>query len=345
MPTSFKLERLAIHYVDRKIDQLRFADGEQDLSALDVTITSFFIELLAKVWNALEQGSTSSARFANQSVTQQQVTNVLAGKTDFFEASKELAKHLYHKTPKTASPGLLATIRFTNQSGCSYIGLLKIRYKDESFVRALGSALTQLRVEHVQNMLFKEIQKGAISPHPSKRGYDMKIIDEQIDEAPKYFKEFLGCKAKPSDAHQTKKLLPCIVQYGEKRELHTKRQKFSHLITSLLEKDVDINSENLTEAIQQQNIFGTKFDPDDFKRFIQQESDIGEIDIPIDEFRYRGTTDRSIRKIKATFTDPTLAGLTISGSSEVFGRIMKADGDKYIFHIETTKEGYKEEYD
>jgi nucleoid-associated protein YejK len=340
MGLNFELERLAIHYVDIKSKQIRYATGEQDVEALDSAITSFFSELLAEVWNAPDTGAIESARFMGQSVTQQCVIDILAGKNDFFETSKTLAHQLYQKTHTNASPGLLAVVRFVNH-GTTYVALLKIRYKDESFVRALGAALTQLQVEHVQNMLLKEIQKGAISPHPTKDDYDLKIVDKVAREEPaKYFRDFLGCKSKQSDTHQTKKLLHVIEKYGETKELPTKRERLPRIVKTLVEKGVDITTDGVIEAVLEHRVFGSSFDADDFRKHV--EADLGPIDIPIGVFTDRSKTTK--RKYSVTFSDPRYVGLTISGPHEIVEKIISIEGERVIFRIQTTKEGYKAEY-
>lgn len=353
MTLDFKLDRLAIHYVDKKSERMLYAPGEQDVGALDPAISKFLLKLVFEVLDAPETGATRSGRYipksdkqASAPVAEESLTKILNGKDGFFDSSKRLALHLYDSTPPNASPGVLAVVRLVQpDKNKVYVAILKIRHKDESFVKLLGEALTHLEVEHVQNMLLQDIQKGAIIPHPEREDYDLKVIDQQATDDPAiYFAEnFLGCWTKKSDEHQVKRLLTELQQYGQDRGLPIRTDKLIGVVTALQNMGTDITANRLAKAVQEQRIYGPKFQPDDFKRHIEQ-SDLGKLDIPGQRFRSRGK-GAVPRECIYVFTDPQFKGLTISGPPETLEKILRVDGDTATFSIQTTRNGFNVKYE
>jgi 37-kD nucleoid-associated bacterial protein len=352
MTMDLKLDRLAIHYVDKKSDRLDYAPGEQDVDALDPTISAFLLKLVNVVLDAPETGATRSGRFTPKDtkqtgvpIAQEAVDRILKGKDGFFDTSKRLARHLFDSTPQNASPGILAVVRLIQPNKKVHAAILKIRYKDESFVKVLGEALTHLEVEHVQNMLLQNIQKGAISPHPERDDYDLKVIDQQATDDPAiYFAEsFLGCWTKKSDEHQVKKLLAELQQYGQDKGLAVRTDKLLGVVAELQKADADVTTNRLAKVVQDQRLYGPNFQPDDFKRHIDQ-SDLGAVDIPAQRFRSRGKSAVP-REYIYVFTDPKLKGLTISGPPETLEKILTISGDTATFSIQTTKNGFNVKYE
>lgn len=352
MSLDLKLDRLAIHYVDKKTGRLEYAPVEQDVEKLHPTISDFLLKLVYEVLDAPETGATRSGRFASKiskqssvPVAEESITKMLKGKDGFFGTSKRLALHLFDSTPQNASPGVLAVVRLVQPNKSQvYVAILKIRHKDESFVKVLGEALTRLEVEHVQNMLLQNIQKGAISPHPERDDYDLKVIDQQATDDPAiYFADsFLGCWTKKSDEHQVKKLLAELQQYGQDRGLPIRPDKLVGVITELQKTDTGITTNRLAEVVQEQRIFGSKFQPDDFKKHIDQ-SDLGALDIPGQRFRSRGK-GAVPRECIYVFTDPRFKGLTVSGPPETLEKILTINGDTATFSIQTTRNGFNVKY-
>ncbi len=348
MKYLFKIDRVAIHYVDAKNDRLAFAPQEVDVAKLDPRIGDFFLELVTEVWEEKDAGNVGSARFVLEdnedsegTVVKNCVDQILKSRSDFFSASKKLAKHLYKITPNNAPAGLLAVIRVTHLADqSSYVALMKIRHKDEDIIKASGRELTQLDVEDIQNRLVKEIQKAAISPHPSKKEYDLKLVDKQVGEQTKYFPKFLGCQSKQSDEHQVKRLLPTMETYAENRKIPIKKERLHRVVVTLLSKGDSITTSSITEAVGEIRVFGDNFDQKDFEKYLQQESDIGPVDIPFESFAHSGKTAKAKRNITYRFKGEDYGGLTIKGRPEVFDRIISTERDKVIFRVETTKEGF-----
>ena len=354
MCRNLELNRLAIHYVDRNSGSLECAPGEQDVEALDSTITDFLLALVSEVWNAREAGSTRSGHFVpdddeglGTSVAKQCVATIIHEEDGFFDASIDLAQHLYQQSPGTASPGLLAVMRLVQSAdGAIIVALLKIRHKDESFVKVLEQALTQLEVEQVENMLLPDIQKGAIIPHPHRGDYDLKVVDKQATDDPaRYFTEdFLGCLTKKSDEHQVKELLPELRRYGWERDLPMLSERLPRIVAALQERETNVTTETITEVVQENEVFGPDFQPDDLETYINQESDLGPVDIPLERFVGRGKTGRIRRQITYAFRDPQFRGVSISGSPEILENILSVEGDTVTFFLQTTKDGFDVRY-
>jgi hypothetical protein len=355
MSLNLELSQLAVHYVDRSSPGPVYAPSEQDVEALHPTIVEFLLELVSKVWNAEDRGSTRSAHFETDdhegvgpSLAKQYVDTIIQAEDGFFSISKDLAQHLYEQSPGTASPGLLAVVRLVKpDDGAILVALLKIRHKDESFVRVLGEALTQLKVEQVNNMLLQDIQKGAIIPHPHRDDYDLKLIDKVADNEPaKYFAEgFLGCRTKKSDEHQVKKLLPELRRYAREKDLPVMSERLPRVIADLQARETNVTTRVITEVVQENEVFGPDFQPDDLETYINQESDLGPVDIPPGRFVGRGKTGRTRRKITYTFRDPRFRGMTIGGPPEVLENVLSIEGDTVTFFLQTTRDGFDVRYE
>ncbi len=355
MSLDLDLKRLAIHYVDKKTNRLEHASQEQNVEVLSTTIIKFFLDLVSEVWTKEDKGPNRSAGFVpdddakrGPSVVKQNFEDLCRqGGEHFFRASKALATHLYQQTPGTASPGILAIMQLKRHSDReTFIAILKIRHKDERFVRVLSQALTQLDVEQVNNMLLSDIQKGAIIPHPHKDNYDLKLIDKNVaDDPAQYFAEgFLGCLSKKSDEHQVKKLLPELSQFAQKRGLPLMKEKIPDIVNALQEQGTNITTSVIAEIVHNRGIFGPDLQLDDFKTYLNEESTLGPIDIPPDRFNGRGKTFIP-RKITIKFRDRNLRGVTISGPAETLTDILSIEGDMAIFHIETTRNNYDINYE
>ena len=357
MSEGLRFDRLAVHYVDKRSRQLEFAPREQDVTALDMTVVTFILDLVSDVWQAEDSGNSRSGRFFGESNAQQQndglamseyIGRIIQGDAQFFDVSKELAQRLYEKAPSNSSPGLMAVLRLIRSNDAKpFVAILKIRYKDESLVKVLGEALTQFEVEIVEKMLLDEIQKGAISPHPYRSEYDVKVIDRQVaDDPARYFVEaFLGCSTKKSDEHQIKKLLPELKRYATNRDLPISIDRMPNVVAALQAKDVDIATSTIVEAVSEEGLFGPDFQGEDFVTYIEHESQLGPVDIPKERFSQRGKKRKKSRLVTYIFSDPALQGVAISGPASILSSILHIQGDTARFLIETTKDGYDVKYD
>jgi hypothetical protein len=352
---DLQLLRLAVHYVDRKANKFLLAPSEQDVNSLDNTILDFFVKLIKNVADEEDTGPHRSASFmpdndtlADPVTIRHQIESILENEKTFFDVSKNLANRLYQRTPGTASSGLLATIKYRRLvDGRNFVSIPKIRHKDQQFVRLLETALTQLEVEQVQNMLLDSIQKGAVIPHPYRDDYDIKVVDKQAPDDPaQYFTtNFIGCKAKRSDEHQIKELIPELFRYSRKKNAVLNIERIPYVIKALQNEKDNIDTETLAKIVDKQKLFDDKFRRNEFVTFINTQSTLGLIDIPVSRFIGKGKTGDKARNLVYKFEGPRYGGLTITGSSEMFETIVETKGDKVIIHLETTKDGIDIKYE
>lgn len=350
MDPEIQLDRIAYHYVDPQAAEPVFATQEQAVASLPEAIRAFLLSIAAEVWDARDAGSTRSARFkaSDQEEAEGQevhrlIEAALEGGKDFLDVTCQLAESLHRQSPQTASAGLLGVIRLLNtNSRLAYLALVKIRYRDEGFIRLTGEGLPELAVEQVERILLKDVQKGALYPHPDKPGYDVKIIDSQArDDPAAYFTEkFLGCDSKKSDDLQIKKLAPTLERYAQERELPIAMEKVSHVIADLRQKDENISAGVLADVVEDKQLFGPEFESEDFQEFLEQ-SDLGKLDIPADEFQHKR---RSTRRLVYRFLDPEYEGLEISGPPEAFRQVLSSANGEVVFEVRVTADGFEFSY-
>lgn len=353
MAEHLQLIQVAVHYIDKTSGKLELAPAAINVAALSPEIVKFFTDLAADVWDSEDTGSNRSAHFhaddhPTPSLVKQHFHDLNGPGNAFFDTTKILASSLFEKSPGSASPGLLAVLQFQHISDAKvFIALLKIRHKDESFIRLASKMLTQLDVETVEYMLLSNLQKGAIIPHPTRDDYDLKIVDKVVSgqEPAQYFSEaFLGCIAKRSDEHQIKKLLPEIQRFARAKNLELRPKKLPVVVAKLQQRDQDVTTPLLAEVVEEEQLFGTDFVKRDFETYINQESDLGQVNIPKEQFRTRGKRKRQ-RRITYKFTGRDLRGVTITGPAELLQDIVTFEGDNAVFRITTTPDAYDVTYE
>lgn len=356
MSFDLKLDRLAIHYVDRKSAKPGFARTEKDIGKFHPAIDQFFLNIAKEIWDAPNQGSTRSAKFVEEghprlkpSVAREAIEQIIASTEDFFAISKSLAQHLHDNTPpQVTRASLLAIMRLTHlKENNAFVSIVKIRHDDKDFVRLLADDLTELDVETVENMLLQEIQKGACIPHPHRSDYHLKVIDKQAPTDPaRYFTEnFLGCLTKMSDQYQTTHLLSELERFARKEDLPLASEKLPGVIKLLQEQDNIVTTETVIDTVEQQQVFGDGFQRTALKTYVEQDSRLGPLDIPPQAFGRRGKAAKILRRLTYHFRDPELRGVTLSGPPGALERIASVDGDVITFHIETDKNGYRIRYE
>jgi len=353
MSPDLTILQLAIHYIDKHAENIRYATDAQHGGQLHPTIADFLLALVGKVWFAPDTGSTRSGHFKAEdgphpSLAKPHIAQILHGNDCFFNSSQKLAEHLYQQTPATASPGLLAVLQLGQpDNGQKFVSILKIRHKDENFVKILDDALTQLKVEHINNLLLEDIQKGAVIPHPQRGDYDLKVVDKQAANDPAiYFTDsFLGCIAKKSDEHQIKRLLPELREYAEERGLPFVLEKLPQVVTLLQQCETNITTAILANTVKEQKLYGPDFKLKDFEHYINYKSSLGAVDIPRRHFIKRGKIGKTARNLTYYFHDPEFRGVTISGPPQVLANIFSVSGDTVTFRLNTTRDGYDVRYE
>lgn len=347
------LDRLAIHYVNKKTNAFLPADAEFDLAQTNPRIIDFFADLAREIWEEEDSGSTRSGNFSTAmgftapGLIATCVEVILLNDNRFFATSRQIGEHLFQVTPPSASPGLLAVMRVRHAaSGNPHVALIKVRHKNDKIVKSEHAILTRLEVQDIENLLISEIQKGALLPHPEKTEYHLKIVDKQATDDPaRYFSEgFLGSQSKPSDEAQVKGLMQTLTKYGQVRGLPVRPEKRPRLVRALQERQVNVTIPAITEIVQAQGFFGDQFDADDFEKFIEG-SELGRVDIPASRFSYRGKEAKKARNFSFRFRDPKYRGLQISGPTEVMDQIISVQGEQVTFQITTTSDGYYDTYE
>ena len=352
MDINLRIDRIAVHFVAKRENKIEIGKSEQNVRELNPVVIEFLLKLVQDIWKAGDRGNINSAKFSinGSKVAADNIKKIKIDGNNLYESSVQLARHLYEQTPGNASTGLLGVLRFVQISdGSVYVALLKIQVKNEKFVKLPKATLTQITVEDVENLLLEKIQKGAIYPHPLKRNFDLKVVDLQSKEDPAiYFSEkFLGCKPKKSDEHQVIKLVPELQRFAIKSGLPFAVEKVPKLLISLKDQNRDITTPLLTRIVKENEIYGSEFDSEKFENYIIEKSDLGEVDIPREQFALRGVGRKIIsRKLTYSFeSDPKLKGLELTSPMEIIDKIMTIEDDTVTFNIKTTKNGFKSSYE
>jgi len=136
----------------------------------------------------------------------------------FDEASRNAILELARQAPGNAQPGLVVFLRVAGQSQgpsllCLKMGLVQLSLTRFQEMVDVAQAIT---VEELRNVLPKpkELKKGALIPHPE-RAADLRVVDEQMDDAADYWLRFLGARTGPKEpelANLTVSLLADAVQ-------------------------------------------------------------------------------------------------------------------------------------
>ena len=349
--SKIDLLRCAYHFVDKRSGVLRCSTAELDLRAANPAICQFFEEMTANFWNAEDSGITVSGVFASAdspsgpSQVQPRIAAVLADPANFFDQSVALAAGLYDCSPTNASPGVLVALLCRHaENDQRFLALYKLRYRDETIVRLLdGGQVPQLEAEQIRNILLKELQKGALIPHPSRREFDLKVTDRQGDEPAAYFKEkFLGCLTKKSDEHQVRRLLPELERFAHQAGLDLAPERLAGVIADLRAATDSITAEALADVVEHRELFGRGFSRANFLTFLQGSDNLAGLDIPPTTFQRAGNAER---KIIFEFAHGVLEDVILSATPEALVEILSVDGDTVTFTIRTTSGGYQIRYE
>lgn len=120
---------------------------------------------------------------------------------DFDARSRDAMARLLTSTPGSAAGGLVVFVREPedeqNQLLC-----LKLALSDVSLERFTGalSPASAITVEDIRGVLpkAKDLRKAALLPHPT-GGADLKVVDEQVQDAADYWLRFLGARVGVKD--------------------------------------------------------------------------------------------------------------------------------------------------
>jgi len=348
-PMSIQLLRFAYHFVDKASNYIGYSENEQDINTLNITIIDFLETLTNKLWDAEDSGNTVSGQFnhgVSPSLARPLIHAILENPDTILENSKKLADLLYQVSPASASRGILAIIycRDTN-TDLKYVAIYKIKCEDEQVIKILaGDNLPELSVEEVSNILFKELQKGALIPHPDKQQYDLKVTDLQSAERRKYFgSTFLGCTTKKSDELQVKKLVPELIKFAVENEAQVHTERIPAVLAALGKEEGNITIPVIEKVLEAEKLYDDNYSREAFTNYAEQSSHLKNFDVEANKLASRKNGDP--RRMKYTLQDPELNGIVISGPIEKMQKISTKDGHLIVIQIEVAESDVKIKYE
>ena len=346
---GIQLLRFAYHFVDKASDYFSYSEAETDISTLNVTIIDFLEMLTNKLWDAEDSGNTVSGLFNNGvpgSRARPLIHGILENPDTLLENSKKLADLLYQVSPANASRGILVVIfcRDTT-SDLKYVAIYKIKCEDEQVIKILsGDNLPEITVEEVNNILFKELQKGALIPHPDKHQYDLKVTDLQSAEPRKYFgSTFLGCTTKKSDELQVKKLVPELVKFASENEIQVQTEKIPGFLAALGRIEGNVTIPEIEKTIEREKLYDDNYSREAFTNYAEQSSHLKDFDVEASKVVSKKNGEP--RKVKYVIKDPELNGIVISGPIEAMQKIRTTNGEMVEIRIEIAESDLKIKYE
>jgi hypothetical protein len=346
---GIQLKRFAYHFVDKTTNSLIYSENAKDIDTLDGTIMDFLEALTNKLWDAEDSGNTVSGNFnqgATPSRAQPLIHDILESPDTFFDNSKKLAELLFQVSPSTASRGILIVILCRDTiSNQNYVAIYKIKCEDEKVIKMIsGDNLPEITVEEVSNILFKELQKGALIPHPDKQHYDLKVTDLQSAEPRKYFgTTFLGCTTKKSDEFQIKKLVPELIKFASDSGIQVETDKLPLVIASLGRMEGNVTIPKIEEAIEAEKLYDDGYSREAFTAYAEQSSHINNFDVEPTKLVCKKNGEP--RRMKYVIRDPELHGIVISGPIEAMRKIRTTSGDIVMVHMEVGEADLKIMYE
>ena len=346
---GIQLLRFTYHFVDKASNYLSYSENEADISTLNVTIIDFLEMLTNKIWDAEDSGNTVSGHFNNgtpSSRARPLIHAILEDPDSILDNSKKLADLLFQVSPSNASRGILVVLLCRDTySDQKYVAIYKIKCEDEQVIKILsGENLPEIAVEEVRNILFRELQKGALIPHPDRHQYDLKVTDLQSAEPRKYFgSTFLGCTTKKSDELQIKKLVPELVKFAEDNEIQVKTDKIPAVIASLGRAEGNVTIPIIERIIETEQLYDDGYSREAFTNYAEQSSHLRNFDVEATKMVSKKNGDP--RRIKYIIRDPELQGIVISGPIDAMQKIRTQNGDTVVIQIEISQSDLKIKYE
>lgn len=338
----FTIEKGSYHFIDKKNGVLSLHNALIDINASNEAIKNFFYNLTDALWTCPDSGNVVSTVFqtgTKGSKAKPIIDEIISNPNTLLKNSIRLARLLFDVSPVQASRGVLAILLVKNNINNKYhLVIYKIKSIDDKIVHLLlENKNPELDVQEVQDTLIKDLQKGALIPHPIKERYDVKVIEKQNVEPTFYFKTgFLGCLEKVSEEHQIAKLLPELQRFAQNEELSFHPEIIPDFLIGLSRATTNIGVNELSNAIEASQLLGSGFNKIKFNEYAKKIPVFYDLDVEPVNFiaRPKGNT----RVAKYSFTDPRYAGLGISGPPDIFKSILKGDGDSVVFTIKTTQD-------
>jgi nucleoid-associated protein YejK len=226
----FKVEKVALHLVDRDLDSPRFSkqvielaaiDSKEDIEALD----NFFSGHLKDIWKSVEASRTRAVKFTKDSQVKSFYQTLNKDPSKFFQLSKDMAKLLFKVSKSRATTSGLLMVLWFRKVGIrrKFLALLKLdpgpsdkitlRQDEEKDV------LLGLAVRHIEQALpdpGAQVLKWTVVPHPTRPAFHAKVKDKEGKGVARYFVDFIGCVVKPNEKEQIVSLLEFLPTYIKK---------------------------------------------------------------------------------------------------------------------------------
>lgn len=330
---NYQVNKVALHPVSKS--QPQPATDEIVLSTFSApdqqAIQDFFAGHLKHIWGAGEARTTSSAQFNGNSKIQEYYQDLNSNPANFFRHSCDMANLLNQAAQGTnASDGVLMVLWLTaDEDARNFLALLKMEpaRADRIALTSKGKQLLTLAVRHIDEALPEpgdQVLKWAITPHPGRPSYNVKVRDEEGKELAQYFMNFLGCVPRLSEKKQTEMILGILPQYAER--FHPAADAKAVLsVLDELEQALIITPDVVVNKIKQNKRF-RNFDEKKFRDQLDQ-SEIGDLAVS-------GSTWRAT---KIQYKLPS--GIVIKGPRSVMeNQVAIADlGDEVEFRIRSPK--------
>jgi nucleoid-associated protein YejK len=337
--TKYQVNRVALHLVSK--DEAQLATKEIILSdfppADQDAIQEFFAGHLKHIWNVGEARTTSSAQFHDHSDIQKYYQDLNTDSSNFFAHSCEMAKLLQKAAERTnASRGVLMVLWLSveQQNFLTLIKMEPARADKIALTESKGKALLSLAVRHIDQALPEpgdQVLKWAITPHPNRPPYHVKVRDEEGKELAQYFMKFLGCVPRLSEKKQIEKILGLIPDYTQRFHATVDAATVVPTVLAEFEQAPIITPDVVVDKIKETK----KFRNFDEKKFREQltEAEIG--DLAVSSTAWKAT--------KIQYKLPS--GIVIKGPRSVMENLVTVveKGNEVEFRIRSPK-NYERSY-
>lgn len=337
---NYQVNKVALHPVSKS--QPQPATDEivlSDFSAPDQqSIQDFFAGHLKHIWNAGESRTTLSAQFNGNSEIRRYYRDLTSTPANFFPYSREMATLLNQAAKGTnASDGVLMVLWLTADGDArKFLALIKMEpaRADRIALTSRGNQLLSLAVRHIDAALPEpgdQVLKWAITPHPDRPSYNVKVRDEEGKELAQYFMNFLGCIPRLSEKKQIEKILEILPEYT--RHFHPAVDAATVVpeVLDELEQALIITPEVVVNKIRETRKF-RNFDEKKFRDQLKQ-AEIGDLAVTVNAWR----------ATRIQYKLPS--GIVIKGPRAAMENLVRVSdlGDEVEFRIRSPK-NYEKSY-
>ena len=289
---NFQVDKVALHPISKS--QPQPASDEiilSDFSAVDQqAIQDFFTDHLEHIWRAPEARTTQSAQFNQNSDIQTHYQDLNSNPANFFSHSCDMAKLLNQAAKGTnASDGVLMILWLKlDEDDRNFLALIKMEpaRADRIALTSKGKQLLSLAVRHIDAALPEpgdQVLKWAITPHPNRPSYNVKVRDEEGKELAQYFMNFLGCVPRLSEKKQIETILGMLPEYTQRFHPSVDAPTVVPTVLDQLEEALIITPDVVVSKIRETKKF-RNFDEKKFRDQLTQ-AKIGDLAISTNAWR------------------------------------------------------------